>query len=162
MTADREAGREISDIDRRLGELHEFLRRAKAGGGGGAGGGGSPLPPPPGPVLPIARSREGSLNEGSSSTILGQEGRQRELPLRPRPLSPGVVSHSVLRADEVENDDEDEDDELGLVHGRRRRRRGSSDGGVGGRAGGFVENLDVVKTGSGDENDVFGEEDGGR
>lgn len=31
-------GREISDIDRRLGELHEFLKRAKAGG--------VPLPPP--------------------------------------------------------------------------------------------------------------------
>lgn len=43
----REAGREISDIDKRLGELHDFLRRAKAAGGGSSasgnrgGGGGS-------------------------------------------------------------------------------------------------------------------------
>ncbi|CAM9773157.1 unnamed protein product [Ectocarpus sp. 13 AM-2016] len=41
-----EAGREISDIDRRLGELHEFLKRAKEGGGVGAGLP-LPLPPPP-------------------------------------------------------------------------------------------------------------------
>lgn len=43
-----EAGREISDIDRRLGELHEFLRRAKAGSTGGV----LPLPLPP-PVAAV-------------------------------------------------------------------------------------------------------------
>lgn len=32
------AGREMSDIDRRLGELHDFLRRAKAGSTGSGGG----------------------------------------------------------------------------------------------------------------------------
>lgn len=40
--ADAQAGREISDIDRRLGELHEFLKKAKEGGLGAL-----PLPPPP-------------------------------------------------------------------------------------------------------------------
>ena len=42
---DEQAGREISDIDRRLGELHEFLKRAKEGGLGAL-----PLPPPPPPA----------------------------------------------------------------------------------------------------------------
>ena len=41
--AGAEAGREITDIDRRLGELHEFLKRAKAGVGTGVR---VPLPPP--------------------------------------------------------------------------------------------------------------------
>lgn len=41
-TMDPLAGREISDIDRRLGELHEFLKRAKEGGLGAL-----PLPPAP-------------------------------------------------------------------------------------------------------------------
>lgn len=45
--AGTEASPEISDIDRRLGELHEFLRRAKGGGGVGGGkdgNGGIPVP----------------------------------------------------------------------------------------------------------------------
>ncbi|CAN0194090.1 unnamed protein product, partial [Ectocarpus sp. 12 AP-2014] len=57
-----EAGREISDIDRRLGELHEFLKRAKEGGGVGAGLS-LPLPPPP----PSEVGAEGATEASASS-----------------------------------------------------------------------------------------------
>lgn len=55
--AGAEASPEISEIDRRLGELHEFLRRAK---GGGLGDGGI--------TVPVVSSRRGdaSLENGNS------------------------------------------------------------------------------------------------
>lgn len=96
----REAGREISDIDRRLGELHDFLRRAKATGGalstganrgGGAGGadGGNgnagtvPPPPPHGRPVPLPESRgtpaSGStLAQGHSQAYEGQQRQQKD------------------------------------------------------------------------------------
>ncbi|CAM9819590.1 unnamed protein product [Ectocarpus fasciculatus] len=60
--SEMEAGREISDIDRRLGELHEFLKRAKEGRGGEGVGAGLPLPlpPPPPPEEGAAAATEAS------------------------------------------------------------------------------------------------------
>jgi len=75
--ADTDAGREISDIDRRLGELHEFLRRAKEGGVGGL-----PLPPlpphpPPPPLTPaeLKPPHESPSIDASSSPGPAADGR---------------------------------------------------------------------------------------
>ena len=81
--SDTGGGRDISDIDRRLGELHEFLMRAKAGGGGARVP--LPLPVPP----PMAEgSRPAPEGVGNEEPELGTVfGNRREKSLPP-PLPP--------------------------------------------------------------------------
>eukprot|EP00903_Cladosiphon_okamuranus_P009943 g9436.t3 len=62
---DAQAGREISDIDRRLGELHEFLKRAKEGGLGAL-----PLPPPPPPVTTKSLSSQPASKLDASTAVM--------------------------------------------------------------------------------------------
>lgn len=80
-----EAGREISDIDRRLGELHDFLRRAKGGAGG------SSLTADPTAREFLASRPLNAASTASSSSlvqqqqpVIRQEDRIRPSPSRPR------------------------------------------------------------------------------
>lgn len=80
------AVRDISDIDRRLGELHDFLRRAKAGGGGAGAGVPLPFPLPP----PVAGSRPANSTAGNEDPETQQpvsptQREQNTAPLLPPP-----------------------------------------------------------------------------
>ncbi|CAM9760289.1 unnamed protein product [Scytosiphon promiscuus] len=111
-----EAGREISDIDRRLGELHDFLRRAKEGGVGLGVAGASPAgaeagptgparlapPPPAPPVLPSS-----SLPPLSPSVSAEMEDRARARPSPSPSLSASSSCAPVAAKEECERPGED-------------------------------------------------------
>ena len=104
--AGAEAGREITDIDRRLGELHEFLKRAKAGVGTGVR---VPLPPP-------------SLSRRAGDG-LPANGDGQVVPLSPPLRSGGALSNSRFEGASSGGD------------GTRRSMTSASEGRVFGEAG---------------------------
>lgn len=93
----RAGGREISDIDRRLGELHEFLKRAKAGGIAGAREA-KDLPPP----RPPTAGQVSVVAAGVAATVVVSG----DLPPPPPPPPPshvaGVSDHASIISAEAE------------------------------------------------------------
>ena len=98
---DAQAGREISDIDRRLGELHEFLKRAKEGGLGAL-----PLPPPPPLTAESRLSQSPSVVDPSGSmrpppaAEAGDEEARSSVPTAAAAAAAGAESTALELRDE--------------------------------------------------------------
>lgn len=101
------AGREMSDIDRRLGELHDFLRRAKAAGSTGSVGSDG-----------TSRADSGSgivRREPTLERLRSLAGVDNSLPAEERPLTPLAHEQDGIGEGGAGGEEHEEDGQASLI-----------------------------------------------